>query len=142
MGGAGHRRAVGGGTRFLGPHRATVGGVIRRCFTAASPWHRSRGRQHGEGLRGSTALGDERDRRDARGRRAALAALQHLGDVFGWSREQRLDRPVAAVAYPTCEPELVGDALGPVAVADALHAAFDAHPHGAPVASLLTHVAL
>src|SRR5438067_12314423 len=74
--------------------------------------------------------------------RAVLAALQHLRNVVGGSGEQGLDAAVAAIAHPACQPQPAGDALGPVAVAHALHTALDAHPHGAPIALRFTYAVL
>src|SRR5215470_5562632 len=70
-----------------------------------------------------------RDRVHAGERRAVAAALDHRGDGVARADEQRLDRAVTAVAHPAAQGPADRLVAGPGAVADALHAAADAHTH-------------
>jgi hypothetical protein len=61
-----------------------------------------------------------------RGRRALLAAAEHLGDRVGVSPEKGFDTTVAAIAHPTVKAKLPGFMLHPRPKAHPLNAAFDA----------------
>ena len=117
-------RAVGNGGGRSGVARR-VRAAIRR------DGGRSGGREHGEQLAASAQrqiLGRSVALIDcvhARARRPLPAGLDHGEDDLLRSREQGLDRAIAAVAHPAFEAVLERGHFGPGAKADALHAAAD-----------------
>ncbi len=71
-------------------------------------------------------------------RRPVGAAPQHVFDLRGGPGEYRLDAAVARIAHPAIEPERLRGVMGPGAIIDALHAAFDLDRDG-PGFSFLRH---
>ncbi len=63
----------------------------------------------------------------ARARRPFTAKLDHGENDLFRSREQRLDRAVAAVAHPALDAAFLRRRFGPGAITDALHVAADDH---------------